>query len=67
MTWNAGAATPHSLRYSEQDRAFFPGLLTDSDPPDILVFSFQELIDLEKKATASKSWANINSIIKHSN
>ena len=67
MTWNAGAATPDSLRYSEQDRAFFPSLLRDSDLPDILVFSFQELVDLEdKKATASKSLGSINSI-KHYN
>jgi hypothetical protein len=55
MTWNAGASTPHSLRFAEQDRNFFPNLLRESDLPDILVFGFQELVDLEdKKATASK-------------
>lgn len=55
MTWNAGASTPHSLRYTDQDRNFFPDLLKGSGLPDILVFSFQELVDLEdKKRTASK-------------
>lgn len=56
MTWNAGASTPHSLRYAEQDSTFFRNLLQGSDSPDILVFGFQELIDLEdKKTTASES------------
>jgi hypothetical protein len=55
MTWNAGASTPHSLRYAEQDSTFLRSLLRESDSPDILVFGFQELIDLEdKKTTASK-------------
>lgn len=56
MTWNAGASTPHSLRYSEQDSNFVRDLLMSSGSPDILVFGFQELVDLEdKKATASAS------------
>ena len=56
MTWNAGASTPHSLRYAEQDKNFFPNLLKESGVPDILVFGFQELVDLEdKKTTASES------------
>ena len=55
MTWNAGASTPSSLRSSESDAAFFPDLLRGSESPDILVFGFQELVDLEdKKTTASK-------------
>jgi hypothetical protein len=55
MTWNAGASTPHSLRYAEQDASFFPDLLQGSQSPDILVFGFQELVDLEdKKTTASE-------------
>jgi hypothetical protein len=60
MTWNAGASTPHNLRYAEQDKAFFPNLLKESDVPDILIFNFQELVDLEdKKTTASKSCTSI--------
>lgn len=55
LTWNAGASTPHSLRYSQGDADFFQNLLQDSDRPDILIFGFQELVDLEDKtATASK-------------
>lgn len=55
LTWNAGASTPHSLRYSDGDADFIKNLLQNSDSPDILVFGFQELVDLEDKtATASK-------------
>jgi hypothetical protein len=54
MTWNAGASTPYNLQHSKQDAAFFRDLLQGSDSPDILVFGFQELVDLEdKKTTAS--------------
>jgi hypothetical protein len=56
LTWNAGASTPHSLRYSESDATFIRDLLQSSDSPDIIVFGFQELVDLEDKtATASQS------------
>lgn len=55
MTWNAGASTPYHLQHSDQDSSFFRDLLRSSDSPDILVFGFQELVDLEDKArTASK-------------
>ncbi|KAI0433324.1 Endonuclease/exonuclease/phosphatase [Xylaria sp. FL1042] len=54
MTWNAGASTPSSLRYSESDAAFIQNLLQSSDCPDILVFGFQELVDLEDKTATAK-------------
>lgn len=55
VTWNAGACTPGDLRYENQDSNFFRKLLEDASSPDILVFGFQELVDLEdKKLTASK-------------
>ncbi|GAP87571.1 putative endonuclease Exonuclease phosphatase [Rosellinia necatrix] len=54
MTWNAGASTPNSLRYSESDAAFIQDLLRSSDCPDILVFGFQELVDLEDKTATAK-------------
>ncbi|KAF7563397.1 hypothetical protein G7046_g750 [Stylonectria norvegica] len=55
LTWNAGAATPSSLRYSGTDSNFFQDLLQSSGSPDIVVFGFQELVDLEdKKATAKR-------------
>ena len=54
MTWNAGAAKPTAMRNDERDRNFFRDLLRGpKQPPDILVFGFQELVDLEdKKVTA---------------
>lgn len=54
MTWNAGASTPNSLRYSESDAVFMQNLLQSSDCPDILVFGFQELVDLEDKTATAK-------------
>ncbi|KAI0407380.1 Endonuclease/exonuclease/phosphatase [Xylaria palmicola] len=54
MTWNAGASTPNSLRYSESDAVFIQNLLQSSDSPDILVFGFQELVDLEDKTATAK-------------
>ncbi|KAL2025085.1 hypothetical protein VTK56DRAFT_87 [Thermocarpiscus australiensis] len=54
LTWNAGASTPYSLRYSESDEAFIRDLLQSSDSPDILVFGFQELVDLEDKTATAK-------------
>ncbi|KAF7539819.1 hypothetical protein G7054_g1854 [Neopestalotiopsis clavispora] len=54
MTWNAGASTPSSLRYSEQDSVFIQNLLQSSDAPEILIFGFQELVDLEDKTATAK-------------
>ncbi|KAI1751635.1 Endonuclease/exonuclease/phosphatase [Xylaria castorea] len=54
MTWNAGASTPNSLRYDEADAAFIQNLLRSSDCPDILIFGFQELVDLEDKTATAK-------------
>ena len=54
VTWNAGAAVPTHLRYEESDPQFFHAILHAEEPPDLLVFGFQELVDLEdKKLTAS--------------
>ncbi|KAF1847887.1 DNase I-like protein [Cucurbitaria berberidis CBS 394.84] len=55
MTWNAGATKPTTLKHTEQDRNFFRELLEPDDPPDILVFGFQELVDLEDKKITAKS------------
>lgn len=50
MTWNAGASTPGSVRTN----SFIQDAIHPEDPPEILVFGFQELVDLEdKKITAS--------------
>ena len=54
VTWNAGAATPTHLRCEESDSQIFQSILRYGTPPDLLVFGFQELVDLEdKKLTAS--------------
>jgi hypothetical protein len=64
LTWNAGASTPNSLRYSDTDANFFQNLLQSSGSPDILVFGFQELVDLEDKtATASKFQVSYLSVL----
>jgi hypothetical protein len=55
MTWNAGATKPNTMRQTEQDRNFFRELLEPENPPDILVFGFQELVDLEDKKITAKS------------
>ncbi|KAK5993937.1 putative inositol polyphosphate 5-phosphatase C9G1.10c [Cladobotryum mycophilum] len=54
FSWNAGASTPHSLRYSDGDATFFQDLVQSSGSPDILVFGFQELVDLEDKTATAK-------------
>lgn len=56
FTWNAGASTPSSLRHSPSpaDQEFFRDLIGNSGAPDILVFGFQELVDLEDKTATAK-------------
>lgn len=52
VTWNAGASSPGSVRSS----SFIEDAIHPEQPPEILVFGFQELVDLEnKKITASAS------------
>lgn len=54
MTWNAGASTPAGLRYGEGHPNILRLILPTGKAPDLLVFGFQELVDLEdKKLTAS--------------
>jgi len=50
LTWNAGACKPSDLREGN----FFQDLLQGGEPPDLISFGLQELVDLEnKKLTAS--------------
>ncbi|EPQ61906.1 BgtA-20253 [Blumeria graminis f. sp. tritici] len=56
MTWNAGASTPYDLQQHNQDASFFRDLIHSSGCPDIIVFGFQELVDLENKKTVTKSF-----------
>ncbi|KAI9835235.1 MAG: hypothetical protein M1838_005358 [Thelocarpon superellum] len=56
MTWNAGASKPGTFKRDDVDNAFFQHLLQESEAPEILVFGFQELIDLEDKRLTAKSF-----------
>ncbi|OQO15273.1 hypothetical protein B0A48_00656 [Cryoendolithus antarcticus] len=56
LTWNAGASKPTHLQQNHQDNNFFREYLTASEPADILVFGFQELVDLEDKKVTAKSF-----------
>ncbi|KAI9822599.1 MAG: hypothetical protein M1827_000318 [Pycnora praestabilis] len=56
MTWNAGATKPSSLRYDEKDANFFREMFQADEPADIVVFGFQELVDLEDKKLTAKSF-----------
>ncbi|RKF58960.1 putative inositol polyphosphate 5-phosphatase C9G1.10c [Erysiphe neolycopersici] len=56
MTWNAGASTPFSLQQHDEDSTIFRNLILSSGCPDILVFGFQELVDLEDKKAVTKSF-----------
>ncbi|PWY70284.1 inositol polyphosphate phosphatase [Aspergillus sclerotioniger CBS 115572] len=51
VTWNAGASTPGSVRTS----TFIQDAIHPENPPEILVFGFQELVDLENKKITAKS------------
>src|SRR5271170_3909530 len=72
-TWNVGASRPSDLRRGNSpEQKFLENVLKSMDNPDIIVFGFQELIDLEnKKLTASidplSGEANLESILKGKN
>lgn len=50
ITWNAGAVTPYELRTD-----FIADAIHAEDPPEILVFGFQEVVDLEDRTVTAKS------------
>lgn len=50
VTWNVGAASPNKLRTEFIADAFDTQL-----PPEILVFGFQEVVDLEDRAVTAKN------------
>lgn len=52
LTWNAGASTPGSVRAN----TFIQDAIRPEDPPEILVFGFQELVDLENKTITASSY-----------
>ncbi|CAD6592674.1 MAG: hypothetical protein ASARMPRED_006621 [Alectoria sarmentosa] len=60
VTWNAGASTPAHFRYEENEPHFFQDVLQAGEPPDLLVFGFQELVDLEDKKLTAKTLFKAN-------
>jgi hypothetical protein len=55
-TWNIDSAKPDTLSGNRDNTTFLENVLGSVDSPDIIVFGFQEVIDLEnKKLTASAS------------
>ncbi|KAJ5050942.1 uncharacterized protein L3040_002809 [Drepanopeziza brunnea f. sp. 'multigermtubi'] len=57
MSWNAGASSPSWLKKQqhEEDANFFRDLFRKGDLPDMVVFGFQELVDLEDKKIMTKT------------
>lgn len=58
MTWNAGACKPSHVhsQYMSQDNNFLRDYMVAQGSTDILVFGFQELVDLENKKVTAKSF-----------
>lgn len=56
LTWNVGATTPSTLRSSRADSAYLSEYLASTQSADILMFGFQELVDLEDKKLTAKSF-----------
>ncbi|KAL8711776.1 MAG: hypothetical protein Q9220_003947 [cf. Caloplaca sp. 1 TL-2023] len=57
MTWNAGAATTAHLRSEEKNANLLSMIVPPGKAPDLLIFGFQELVDLEDKKLTAKSSA----------
>jgi hypothetical protein len=53
VTWNAGASVPRDI----QNSTFLQDAIHPEDPPEILVFGFQELVDLENKTMTASMWS----------
>ncbi|KAG8720290.1 hypothetical protein FRC08_000650 [Ceratobasidium sp. 394] len=53
-TWNIDSQKPDSLS-GDYNRNFFDNMLKSGDRPDIIVFGFQEVIDLENKKLTAKT------------
>ncbi|KDQ07757.1 hypothetical protein BOTBODRAFT_119643 [Botryobasidium botryosum FD-172 SS1] len=54
-SWNIDAAKPESLAGTVENAAFLESVLHSVDAPDIIVFGFQELIDLESRKLTAKT------------
>ena len=50
ITWNVGACSPRELH-----KDFVADVVDFDDPPELLIFGFQEIVDLEDRAVTAKS------------
>ncbi|KAL5508643.1 hypothetical protein ACEPAH_6262 [Sanghuangporus vaninii] len=55
VSWNVDAAKPDTLTGCPENANFFDDVLNSVESPDIIVFGFQELIDLESRKMAAKT------------
>ncbi|BFZ53106.1 hypothetical protein PYCC9005_000129 [Savitreella phatthalungensis] len=56
-TWNAGASLPQRLTRDHEDSRWIEKMIREAREPEILVFGFQELVDLDDKGKAGRSVA----------
>lgn len=56
-TWNAGASAPQKLGRDYEDSQFMEAMIKEAGAPDMIVFGFQELVDLDDKGKAGRSVA----------
>ncbi|CDZ97268.1 Inositol polyphosphate 5-phosphatase and related proteins [Phaffia rhodozyma] len=54
-SWNIDASKPSQLTSNADNASFLTSVLTSESSPDIIIFGFQELIDLEDKKLQAKS------------
>jgi hypothetical protein len=55
VSWNCDSARPDSLTSDPVNFEFLNEALTSVDSPDIIVFGFQEVIDLESRKMTAKN------------
>ncbi|KAK9460362.1 Endonuclease/exonuclease/phosphatase [Lipomyces oligophaga] len=54
-TWNIGASKPTDLQNDQDSAKFLKRLLATANDPEIIVFGFQELVELDNKTVTAKS------------
>ena len=55
VSWNVDSAKPDTLTGPTENVNFLQDVLQSMDPPDIIAFGMQELIDLESRKMAAKT------------
>jgi hypothetical protein len=55
-TWNLSALNPNILSSDPLNTGVLNEVLTSTDAPDVIVFGFQEMIDLDNKTVTAKSF-----------